>query len=228
MKKMQTPIVSKIMAAVLILVLSTMNASAIIFFNSSDVGFEKDGVVGEESTSPQVKGLRELIVEGAGYFLDSSSNFLLFLNKVEVAELVNLDYNEVQMNLNSAIEKMKYARDTYTHLKQIADITPYNPTVIEELSNFDYADFQKNNGLIEPIFDQVRAYLEKGNIREIYEEALSNTEKILNIASIIKEKIDDDEFPEISDLWELNESCSKSLLFGQYAARVFFEICQSK
>jgi hypothetical protein len=202
-----------------------MNVSAVIYFNGSSRGFDE----GEgENTSPQEKGLRELVMEGAGYFLESYSGFLLFLSKVEVAELAGLDYNEAQMDLNNAIEKMESARDVFVLLKEKSEATPYDPIVIGELLNFNYDHFQKKNDLIEPIFDQVKSYLEKGRIREMYGEALSNTVEILDIAYMIKEKIDLEEFPEISTLWDLDESCSRSLRFGQYAARVFVEISQSK
>jgi hypothetical protein len=200
--------------------LSTLNVSAVIYFNGAGGNFGG----GSESTLLQEKTIRDYVIEGAGYFLESYSGFLLFLNKVELNELQGLDYNEVQMILNSAIEKMENARDIYTRLKQEADVTPYNPDMIDQLMNFDYDDFQETNHLVAPIFKQVEYYLEKGNIREMFDEALLDMEKILDIASLIKGRIDRGEFPEVSRLWELNEFCSVSLLFGQYAARVFQEI----
>jgi hypothetical protein len=212
--------VSRVLLWVAVLLLSTMNVSAVIYFNGAGGNFGG----GSENTLPQEKTIRDYVIEGAGYFLESYSGFLLFLNKVELKELQGLDYNEVQMILNSAIEKMENARDVYTLLKQEADVTPYNPDMIAELMNFDYDGFQEANHLVGPIFKQVESYLEKGNIREIFDAALSHMGKILDIADKIKGKIDGAEFPGLTDLWKLNEACSLSLLFGQYAARVFQEI----
>ena len=131
--------VSRVLLWVAVLILSTLNVSAVIYFNGAGGNFGG----GSESTLPQEKTIRDYVIEGAGYFLESYSGFLLFLNKVELKELQGLDYNEVQMILNSAIEKMENARDVYTRLKQEADVTPYNPDMIDELMNFDYDGFQE-------------------------------------------------------------------------------------
>jgi len=207
---------SKVLLGVAVLILLNFNLSGFLYYNDVDIIF------GEGLKKGTV--IKEHVIRGAGYFLESYSDFLLFLTKIEVSELDGLDYDKLRLNLNNAIEKMEYARDTYIQLKEEADVTPYNPIMIEELLNFDYDGFQKKNHLIESIFDDVSFYLSKGKIREMYEKTISHIEGILEIANGLNEAINAGKFPKVSTLQDLNETCSKSLLFGQYAAKVFKKI----
>jgi hypothetical protein len=225
MRDPQRHIVSKVFAGVSVLLLFTMSVSALVFLNGSDQGY---GTNGRESAAQGSESIRVYVVKGAGYFLESYSDFMLFLGKMELEELAGLDYNEVRMILNSAIEKMEHARNVYICLKAKADVTPYNPIIINELLNFNYDGFLKKNRLFEPIFDQVTYFLENGDIRAIYDKTLADTEEILTLANSMKEDIDAGAFPNVSSLWDLGQCCSKSLLFGQYVARVFFEITVNK
>ena len=55
-----------------------------------------------------------------------------------------------------------------------------------------------------------------------------NIEEILNIAYKIKSKIEVDELPEESELYDMNLSSLKSRLFGQYVAKIFREVKNKK
>ena len=73
-----------VLVGVAIFVLLHLDLSGAIWYNGSTYSFQDlDGV----SQNPQEKTLREYVIEGAGYFLESYSDYLLFLNKVELAEL---------------------------------------------------------------------------------------------------------------------------------------------
>lgn len=212
--------VSTVLMGVAMLVLLHVNVSGIIWYNDSDVGFEEP-----KKVSPlQEKPLRTYVIEGAGYFLDSYSDFLLLLNKLEMSELQGCDFNELLYLLNNAIEKMLYANESYFQLKQKADVTSYNPVIIDELLNFDYDAFADREGLIKSIFKDVKAFLSKGNIRELYGEALSHTQGILNSAMVIKTNLEEGVFPGASDLHDLNEAYARYMIFGEYAAEIFQQI----
>lgn len=203
------------------LVLFTLNGWTLVYLNGSVWTFE----FGEEEIAGAGDGtLNDYVIEGAGYFLKANSDFMLFLEKAEMSELNGVDFNGLQVNLDNAILNMVSARDVYIQLKQKADITPYNPVVIDELAKFNYDVFRKKQGLNASIFEQVRGYLENGEVREVYGKIIADTEEILAIANAVKAKIDIGEFPELSSLWNLGQACSNSLLFGQYVARVFYEI----
>jgi hypothetical protein len=205
MKKRKT---CKILVAIVGIMISVTNLSAVIYFNGAGGVFDEQNAYRktvyeiensksirlihaswsstkeyQQINSVKTKAISTYITEGAGNFLESYSDFMRFLSKVERADIEGMDYGELSQILNDAIKKMEKAKEKYIELKQIAAVTPYKQTVINEL---------------------------------------------LNIAYKIERHIDAQKRPEFSDLWELNESCSKSLLFGQYAARVFFDINKRK
>jgi hypothetical protein len=214
-------VVSTVLMGVAMFVLLHMDVSGAIWYNGSPYGFQGlDGV----SENPQEKTLRECVIEGAGYFLESYSDYLLFLNKVELAELKGFDWGELRFILERVIEKLEYANDLMGQLKEKAEATPYNQVIIDELLNFDYDAFLEQEKLNESVFKQVKAFLSKGKIREMYGQALLHTRDILFSANVIKERMEEGAFPEISNLHALNETYVQSLLFGKYAAQVFQKI----
>ena len=221
MKDQQKSSVSKFLLGIVALILFHMNLSALTYCNDSYIAFLEADKKDKNEAVENIKGYLE---KGAGYFLESYSVFLLFLSKIEKVELEDLNYDELKSDLNNAIGKMEYTKNIYLALNKKADDTPYNPKVINKLINFNYENFQIKNRLIKPVFYKIKNYLYRGRIREMYGERLSQIEVILNIANMIKVKIDAKKFPEASDLYNLNEACSQSLLFDQYAARVFKEI----
>jgi hypothetical protein len=160
------------------------------------------------------------IVEGAGYFLDSHSSMQAFLNRVEMSDVKGVDYNELREILYNAIENMEKAREAYYNLKLKADNTPYKQVMIDKLLEFNYEGFKESNGLIPFIFERVKNYLSKGDVRGIYAEFVSNTEKILEKLYEIKISVDSDQFPDISNLWRINQVYSEYLLYGQYTSEV--------
>jgi hypothetical protein len=219
MEKPRCFVLTVLMGAAILFLLHT-NLSGIIWYNDSDVSFGKNAGV----ATPQEKPIRAYVIEGAGHFLRSYADFLLLLEKAEIAELQGCDINELLFLLNNAIEKMLYANEVYFQLKQKADVTSYDPVIIDELLDFDYDAFADQEGLIESIFKEVKAFLSKGKIREMYGEALSHTQGILNIAVVIKTNLEEGVFPDASDLHDLNKAYAHYMLAGEYAAEIFQKI----
>lgn len=220
MKRKNSLSVSKVFFTAVVFILVTGSLSAWVYYNDSYRSFVGSG----EVTPPGNEVIKDYVVIGASYFLKSYSDFLLFFERVEVAESIGFDYNEVGMILDRAIEKMEEAREAFMQSKREADVTPYNPEVIEYLQDFDYKGFQKENHLVESIFEEVKSFLEEGQIREMYGKAVSDIEAILDLAGKIRASIDVEEFPTVAMLWDLDEGCSRSLRFGQYTSRVFQEV----
>ena len=200
----------------------SMNVFGVIWANDSDSGFDESGGGKAANTT-----IRQYVIEGAGYFLDAYSDTLLFLNKIELAELDGVDYTELSLILTRAIDTMTDARTTYVNLAQKADQTPYNQPIITGLMNFNYTDFQQENALNSIIFDRVTGYLKKGDIRGIYHHLLLDIEDILDLLIGIKAEVDSHLFPGISNTWQLNHTSSQSLVFGQYVSMVFHAILES-
>lgn len=116
---------------------------------------------------------------------------------------------------------MKGAHSYYQTLKKKAEETPYNPQAIQELAIFDYDTFGKENNLVKDIYADVKSCLIKGDVRGFYGRLFVYTDDIIDILKILKGEIEIGIFPDIKNIWKLNQKCSKMLLFGQYASQVF-------
>ncbi|UCH97953.1 MAG: hypothetical protein JSV88_14155, partial [Candidatus Aminicenantes bacterium] len=74
------------------------------------------------------------------------------------------------------------------------------------------------------IFKDLETYLKKGDIRGMYSRECIEISKILALLYKVKIFLDAGQFPDLEDLWRLNQAYAQSLLFGQYAAEVFARI----
>jgi hypothetical protein len=209
LSKQQT--MAKITIGVFFILLLNFNSFSYWVANYSDNGFNGDG-----------ESMSNYVALGAGYFLDSYSNTLLFMKKTELGVYQGMSYEELGKILDSALSSMNTAIDTYANLKQAADRTPYNPFVIASLKSFNYASFQEEQGLDANVFSEVKMYLVNGDIRGVYVKVLSDAEKIRGLLLTVKASIDEGQFPELNDVWNLNQTFSRALCFGQYVSMVFY------
>ncbi len=218
--------------AKLIILLFTMmllvsNTHGLIIGNESCQGFGGGGKSenpcdsGSEKSSPTIG---QYLVEGGGYYLNSYSDVMILLNRVEMSVISGVNYEELQGILNSAIDHLEHAKSSYLNLCNLAEITPYNQDIIVLLMNFDYAAFKKDYGLNTDIFRKVEELLNKGDIRGVYNHLYGDVCNILVQLYNLKENVDNDSFPKIADLWRINQNFSQSILFGQYVAEVFYKI----
>lgn len=206
--------VLKVLMGVLILCVFQMYGFSRFMLNGTDEAF----------TEQQQPVIKSYVMEGAGYFLKSQADTLLLLNKIELSDLNGLNYTELQQLLNNAIINMENARAKYTALTQTADTATYQASIIDRLTIIDYYSFQQTNGLNSVIFNQAVSYFNSGDIRGLYHKILSDTQAILDKLTFIKSYIDTNTLPQTSYFWRLNQSYSDTLLSGQYAAEIFYNI----
>jgi hypothetical protein len=207
----------RILLVITYLTIFNINLFSWWWCNNSDGAYNGSGDGLGAPTSP----IAQYIAEGAGYFLDSYSCTLQFMTKVELASQRGMNYPELSQLLDAALVNMQQARDTYKLLKETADNTPYNPLVIEALKNFNYELYCKTNGLNKEIFTGVKGYLSSGNVTGIYGKLLADMGIMVNLLQAIKKNIDNNMFPPVGAVRQLNHIYSTSLLFGQYVAAVF-------
>lgn len=217
MMKQKKGTIFKFTVVIFVIIMLKANVLAVIWANESEGSVIPPGE--NKGTS-----MRSHIINAAGNFLQSYSNMLTFLNKIERSELEGLSYADIQSDLDSAIKYMTEVKTAYVKITREAEMSAYNQEVIYRLFIFDYAAYEKANALNRSIFKDVASFLKKGDVKGIYHKLLADVEGILNILAIIKEEIDVNRFPGISDLHRVNQYYSQSLLFGQYVAEVFIEI----
>jgi hypothetical protein len=165
--------------------------------------------------------IKSAIINGAGNYLTAYSDYLLFLNRVEISSENSPGYDEMQTLLNGCLEKLNRAKIAYLALYQNAANTPYNFEIIYRLIFFNYDYFQWERGLNPYIFKEVEKYLRSGNVNGIFNRMLSGTENLILKVAAVKEMVDAYQFPDLNSIWRLNQLFSETLLFGQYAAEVF-------
>ncbi len=165
-----------------------------------------------------------LLIEGAGYFLQSQGKVQTLLSKVEWQDLKAIDYIELNQLVKSALSSIINARLAFEELIKIAEVTPYNLEVMGQLNRFDYDNFLKEHSLNPFIFGAVRDYLEKGDITGTFKYLYERLKEIEQMLLIIEEYTAKNHLPELTVYWRLNERCAETALFGSYIARIFKSI----
>jgi hypothetical protein len=192
---------------------------AYIFGNGSGGGYE--GGSGDNYAVTGSINIEMLVVEGAGYFLNAQQEVMVFLQRVEMTG--NNDVNKLELNtiLQGALNNMYLASAAYDLLIRTAEVTPYNETVIKKLKSFDYEGYMTEKGMIPFIFNEVESYLGQGDITGMYKHIRTKMKDITGVLNLLKEDLTLFKMPPMSRVWQLNEMCCHTLIFGQYAARVF-------
>jgi hypothetical protein len=212
--------------AIIIFVLSlslNVHVHGLLSFNQGCKAFPNqcDDSKNKSSSSPT---LGQLIIEAAGYFLQSHSDYKFFLKKVELSEINGIKYDEMQIVLNNTISSMELASNNYLEIWEISQTIEYEPLVIERLKSFDYAKYESENNLIPSIFYKVESFLNKGDVRGIFQKAYNDSCEILEKVKDVKKEISAKKMPELSKLWRSNQSYIEFDLFGQYVSEVFIKM----
>jgi len=215
-------IFSKIALSILALLLLNLNLLPYICLNGGEKGYIEDDGEGYVL----VGSIKYHIIQGGSYYLSGYSDILRFLDRIESSDLNGLDYVDLNRVLDSAIEKMKISDYNYMLLIVKAECTPYNRSFIDRLIFFDYPGFESAYHLNSVVFAQVEEFLKKGDITGAFKACRSNIKGIITMLGGIKGFSANNRMPGLPLVWSLNELCSESLLFGQYAARVFADIKQ--
>jgi hypothetical protein len=200
-----------------------------ILQNGSGKGYGDDGGdSGSQERRSSISIINTYIIVGAGYYLNAHSDSLALLNRIELSEIIGIDYSECKNLVDRALNNIKNAKETYSLLIEVAEITPYNQLVISKLKSFDYDSYLNEHALNSLIFKDVEDYLKNGDIRGVHKRIYYDVIEIENLLISIKDEISLNKMPELSNLWKLNEKFSDTLIYGGYVARVFFNLDRNK
>lgn len=226
---MKNSLIMKMVLSIALAVFLGLNLSAMIYQNWGECPFLPGcapGTGGDSniyiSSGDSLMGM--YIVEGAGYVLDAHSGVMAFINRFETAELTGADYTEMGEILNRVIDNLEKARDIYLMINFLAENTPYNEAVIERLKTFDYDGFRERNGLYSVVFERVKGFLVLGDVRGVFAGVLTDIDGLLDRLYALKESTDAAKFPVVQGIWQLNQSFSENLFFGQYFSQVLYEV----
>ena len=216
MIKSNKQLVVKIFIGFLIISMINIISYARIYHNGSSSGYDES-----EGERDNGNTIERYIVEGAGYYLNANSDIHKILKMVELQDIQGIDFTAVNDLLDNAIFSIKNAKETYENLIKKAESTSYNEYVISLLADFDYSNFLIEHGLNSVVFEEVKGYLKKGDITGIFISTHRTFIDILGILNYIESEISQNKLPEITIFWSLNETLSKTSIFGSYVARVF-------
>ena len=216
MNKLRKPSWLKAMLLPLVLMMFSVSGYGRIVSNYSPPAFAV--------LTSSVNNINSYVVQGGGAFLKSHSNVSNFLNLIEISEIYNADYTELQSLIDSAIQNMVQAEFYYTQLNLVAQVTPYNPAVIDKLKSFNYKQFQIAHDLNPDIFWEVRRFLKNGDVRGIYEKMLMDAKRIKGTLELLHTDLSANIMPQNAILWKTNQEFFTCLMFDQYTAMVFYEI----
>jgi hypothetical protein len=212
----------KIFVLIIIIAVAQSNAFPIIYCNGAGGGYDEGS--GDESLGCGGSLIENYIIAGAGYYLEAYSSILSFFNRVELAGENTRDFYQWQLILYKAITRVNQAAAAYDLLIREAETTQYNETVLLKLKNFDYARFRVEFGLKIEIFQEVESYLKAGNITGVFKRIRASLKEIHYRLETLYAEVTQNKMPALVSLWDLNELCSSTLLFGQYLSRVFYKI----
>jgi hypothetical protein len=168
--------------------------------------------------------LGQLIIEAAGRFIKSNSDYQLLLREIELSGPNGPDFAVLQELVNSAVENMTMANSIYWQIWQASEGLDYDPLVLETLCRFDYLSYQARNNLNPVIFEKAANYLKNGDVRGTYREAYIASGEILPGLESLKNSIDKNKLPKLDACWRLNQLFLEAELFGQYVSEVFFAL----
>jgi len=218
----------KAILCLIVMLAVSLNVYPLIFANGGSCQFEpgcdRDG--GESLGVYMTADSRTIgvyIVWGAGHILNAQSGAAAYLNRVETASLYGTDFDDQREILYKVIMEMEMAKSNYEAINELAAVTPYKKSSIEKLLAFDYETFCARAGLNPYIFDRVKEYLCKGDVRGLFARVLKDADVILDQLYSIKEFLEADKSPGINTAWKLNQTFYDFVIMGQYAAQVFSE-----
>jgi hypothetical protein len=175
----------------------------------------------EKASGPS---LHSLIVDAGASFLQSHSDFQLFLKKVELSATNGIAPAELTTTLDNAIENMEMAHSLYADIYRLSLQVNFNPVILEKLAAFDYQAYQEKNQLNPVLFQQVTQLLKAGNLPGVYLKFQKDTGKILDGLKEIRQSLETTPSPQIPRCWRANHKYLEAALFGQYTSEVLLSL----
>jgi hypothetical protein len=193
-------------------------------YNLSSTAFPNQGEEPGNKSATVTSPLEQLIIDAAGFYLRSTSDYQLLLRETELSGIPGTNVSVLQELIGSAVSNLELANSTYYQLWQTSKYLEYDPVVLEKLHKFNYNGYQAVNHLNPEIFKQVADFLKAGDVRGSYERAYHATGEILERIKTLKTNLDKNTLPSLAECWRLNQLFLETELFGQYVAEVFFSL----
>ena len=161
--------------------------------------------------------IKELMIEGASYFMQSYASATLLMYEYEIGEKGYFNFTSSLNHVSEAIEKLEAARKKYSEALDLAVYREYISEKVTQLKTFDYSNHANDEGLNSEMATKVAGYLSKGDVRGIYTKNLNYIDSIMTTLNSIKNNLTEGVKPQIELYWTLTRSFSDTMMFGNYA-----------
>lgn len=193
--------------------------------NGSECVYENCGDLngGNSKSSILSVGMSDLIVNSAKEFFWGYIGTLNILVAVEEKDSVRVNYDDLEVLIDTSIDHISFMRDYYSSLVTIASNSEYKLVEIEKLTDFDYIAFKQKYPVNSSVYNDVQYYLKNGQVSESYVHMQGLIDCLMVDLNVVKKDIELKTI-NIQNYLNLNNSFSELNLFGQYIANIFLEI----
>jgi hypothetical protein len=165
-----------------------------------------------------------MIADGSSELLQSASEAFLFLNEVEVAGKNGLSSGAALQQVDLAAAKVEQALKIFNEIIAVGKAAGYDEGRIGKLKAFNYEQYARENGLSSETMTKVAGYLGKGNVSGFYRCQAGNLSSLLNTLDHIKKGLLAGKVSENEVLWSLLQQYDSTMMFGNYASLVFYQV----
>ena len=166
----------------------------------------------------------DMITDSSSELLQSAAEAFLFLNEIEIAEQNGLNSGAALQRIDLAVAKVKHALKIFNEIIAVGKEAGYDEGRSGKLKAFNYEQYARENGLSSETMTKVAGYLGKGNVLGFYRCHAGNLETLLNTLNHINDDLQANKLLENKVLWSLLQQYNSTMMFGNYASLVFYQI----
>jgi hypothetical protein len=168
--------------------------------------------------------IEDNVVAGAIHFLHSKANTDLLLVEFEKSARQDFNFSLALEYVEKAMAELEAAKVNYARAAEIGERIGYIEKKMAWFKDYDYDTFITKNNLNKEIAGIVKGYLINADILGVYKHSITNINELLNILTVMRDKVKVNEKPGISTCWMLLQKYSDTTLFGNYSTQMGLEI----
>jgi hypothetical protein len=165
-----------------------------------------------------------MITDSTSQLLQSASEAFRFMNEVEIAEKSGFNSNAALQRIDLAAVQVEQALKIFHEIIAVGSEAKYDEGRIAKLKAFNYERYASENNLNMEVMAKVGDYLCKGDVLGFYRYHADNLETLLSILYLIRKDLLAGKLSEKKLLWSLLQQYSTTMIVGNYASLVFYQI----
>lgn len=190
---------------VLLVVLTATMMDAVICVN--DFGRYLNGEASDKCEN--------LVTAGSDLYFKANADMMNFFAETEIAPGEKYNFSKALLKVRSALRYLNEAKTNYIQAAQIASAAGYQAD-IDLLKTYEYDGFAAGLGLNMAIKNEVKVFLNNGDVAGFYQEIAHRLDGLTSILKVLENNLQTKTKPQISTVWEALQKMSDLTLFGNY------------